>query len=194
MTQKDSPSNCERVPSMNDITELAQSLKAAAEKATQGNWRAFKYHDGRCGIGGGHHDEIMVCEHISKRRPHDAEFIALANPANVLALVEALEKAQQVDEELCKLLPPGAEYMDPPDGGDVTPLEGVRRMVADYRQRIADLESRTITFKLPFTPEPSAFAPWAAKAFYQFHKDTVKSCVAVFSDACAAAGIKVEVE
>ncbi|HBR1611396.1 TPA: ead/Ea22-like family protein, partial [Klebsiella pneumoniae] len=67
---------------MTDITELAQSLKAAAEKATQGNWRAFKYHDGRCGIGGGHHDEIMVCEHISKRRPHDAEFIALANPAN----------------------------------------------------------------------------------------------------------------
>ena len=107
---------------------------------------------------------------------------------------EKLEKAQQVDEELCKLLPPGAEYMDPPDGGDVTPLEGVRRMVADYRQRIAELESRAVTFKLPFTPEPSAFAPWVAKAFYQFHKDTVKSCVAVFSDACAAAGIKVEAE
>lgn len=83
-----------------DITELAQSLKAAAEKATQGNWRAFKYHDGRCGIGGGHHDEIMVCEHISKRRPHDAEFIALANPANILALVEALEKAQRSIAEL----------------------------------------------------------------------------------------------
>ncbi|MGQ0018580.1 ead/Ea22-like family protein [Klebsiella pneumoniae] len=85
---------------MTDITELAQSLKAAAEKATQGNWRAFKYHDGRCGIGGGHHDEIMVCEHISKRRPHDAEFIALANPANILSLVEALEKAQQRIDEL----------------------------------------------------------------------------------------------
>ncbi|MDO0743832.1 ead/Ea22-like family protein [Klebsiella quasipneumoniae] len=83
-----------------DITELAQSLKAAAEKATQGNWRAFKYHDGRCGIGGGHHDEIMVCEHISKRRPHDAEFIAMANPANILALVEALEEAQQRIAEL----------------------------------------------------------------------------------------------
>ncbi|WP_437593088.1 hypothetical protein ACSAYK_10565 [Escherichia coli] len=58
------------------------------------------------------------------------------------SLVEVLEKAQQVDEELCKLLPPGAEYMDPPDGGDVTPLEGVRRMVADYRQRIDALESQ----------------------------------------------------
>lgn len=80
---------------MTDITELAQSLKAAAEKATPGNWRAFQYHDGRCGVGGGNHDEIMVCEHISKKRPHDALFIALANPANVLALVEALEKAQE---------------------------------------------------------------------------------------------------
>ncbi|EPQ3180664.1 ead/Ea22-like family protein [Klebsiella pneumoniae] len=138
-----------------DITELAQSLKAAAEKATQGNWRAFQYHDGRCGIGGGHHDEIMVCEHISKERPHDAMFIALANPANILALVEALEKAQQVDEELCKLLPPGVEYMDPPDGGDVTPLEGVRRMVADYRQLIAELESRTVKL-----PKPHAHLIW----------------------------------
>lgn len=82
---------------MTDITELAQSLKAAAEKATQGNWRAFQYHDGRCGIGGGHNAEIMVCEHISKERPHDAMFIALANPANVLALVEALEKAQRAN-------------------------------------------------------------------------------------------------
>nr|DAI18991.1 MAG TPA: Ead/Ea22-like protein [Bacteriophage sp.] len=79
---------------MTDITELAQALKAAAEKATPGNWRAFQYHDGRCGVGGGNHDEIMVCEHISKKRPHDAEFIAMANPANVRALVEALEKAQ----------------------------------------------------------------------------------------------------
>ena len=155
-----------------DITELAQSLKAAAIDAK----------------------ELAIIARYSKGRAAAEKFYALANPNNVIALVEALEKAQQVDEELCKLLPIGAEYMDPPDGGDVTPLEGVRRMVADYRQRIADLESRTITFKLPFTPEPSAFAPWAAKAFYQFHKDTVKSCVAVFSDACAAAGIKVEAE
>ncbi|MEV8813153.1 hypothetical protein AB0209_13770 [Klebsiella pneumoniae] len=72
-----------------------------------------------------------------------------------LALVEALEKAQQVDEELCKLLPPGVEYMDPPDGGDVTPLEGVRRMVADYRQLIAELESRTVKL-----PKPHAHLIW----------------------------------
>lgn len=75
--------------------------------------------------------------------------------ARIDALVEALEKAQQVDEELCKLLPPGVEYMDPPDGGDVTPLEGVRRMVADYRQLIAELESRTVKL-----PKPHAHLIW----------------------------------
>lgn len=32
--------------------------------------------------------------------------------------------------------------MGPPDGGSVTPLEQVRRMVADYRERIAELERR----------------------------------------------------
>lgn len=208
-----------------DITKLAQSLKAAAEKASNGEWWAEEVKNEGC-YGSGddcvegftsyaiygsdgqtlfdslNSDAACISEeydgegHVAwdETAQRNAEFIALANPANIRALVEALEKAQQVDEELCKLLPPGVEYMDPPDGGDITPLEGVRRMVADYRQRIADLESRTVTFKLPFTPEPSAFAPWAAKAFYQFHKDTVKSCVAVFSDACAAAGIKVEAE
>ncbi|ENZ4302747.1 ead/Ea22-like family protein [Klebsiella pneumoniae] len=208
-----------------DITKLAQSLKAAAEKASNGEWWADEVKNEGC-YGSGddcvegftsyaiygsdgqtlfdslNSDAACISEeydgegHVAwdETAQRNAEFIALANPANIRALVEALEKAQQVDEELCKLLPPGVEYMDPPDGGDITPLEGVRRMVADYRQRIADLESRTVTFKLPFTPEPSAFAPWAAKAFYQFHKDTVKSCVAVFSDACAAAGIKVEAE
>lgn len=75
--------------------------------------------------------------------------------ADVIALVEALEKAQQVDEELCKLLPPGVEYMDPPDGGDVEPIEQVRRMVADYRQRIAELEPRTVKL-----PKPHAHLIW----------------------------------
>ncbi|EQA3038622.1 ead/Ea22-like family protein [Klebsiella pneumoniae] len=106
---------------MTDITELAQRLKAAAEKATQGNWRAFQYHDGRCGIGGGHNAEIMVCEHISKERPHDAMFIALANPANVLALVEALEKAQ----------------------------ETIAFQQGEIKALLSSLESRTVTVKLP---------------------------------------------
>lgn len=89
---------------MTDITELAQSLKAAAEKATPGGWGVFQYYGGRSGISGGHNAEIMVCEHISKERPQDAMFIALANPANILALVEALEKAQTINAAAEKLV------------------------------------------------------------------------------------------
>lgn len=114
----------------------------------------------------------------------------LSNPANgskdhlrklALLLVEALEKAQRVDEELCKLLPLGAEYMDPPDGGDVTPLEGVRRMVADYRQRIAELESRIVKL-----PESFKLAKSSSGLRY-YYADEVDA-------ALTAAGIKVEAE
>ena len=108
--------------------------------------------------------------------------------AEAKALVEALEKAQQVDEELCRLLPPGAEYMDPPDGGDVTPLEGVRRMVADYRQRIAELESRTVTVKLPEPPGPMSVG--ARTVYFGIVADVVSA----FQYGLTAAGIKVEVE
>ena len=134
---------------MTDITKLAQSLKAAAEKAIGANERLSVYKN----------DEIIdISQHEGEQIDIDIAdinlFLGEANPANIITLVEALEKAQQVDEELCNLLPPGVEYMDPPDGGDVTPLEGVRRMVADYRQRIAELESRTV--KLPQLLQPGA--------------------------------------
>lgn len=135
-----------------DITELAQSLKAAAEKATQGNWRAFKYHDGRCGIGGGHHDEIMVCEHISKRRPHDAEFIALANPANVLALVKALEHYKSREERVTSLVRNNSKSWD--ELYRQVEAKGKRNVelveaLEKAQQRITQLESRTVTVKLP---------------------------------------------
>ena len=132
---------------MTDITELAQrnELLIANGQQTADLLRHLADNE----IDSDYFAVVSECESYGKET--DAELsiteFALRAAGYVDALVEALEKAQQVDEELCKLLPPGAEYMDPPDGGDVTPLEGVRRMVADYRQRIAELESRTI--KMP---------------------------------------------
>ncbi|GKN42905.1 hypothetical protein NUBL22003_07400 [Klebsiella pneumoniae] len=151
---------------MTDITELAQSLKAAAEKATQGNWRAFQYHDGRCGIGGGHHDEIMVCEHISKERPHDAMFIALANPANVLAMVEALEKAHQ-------RIASQREY-----------YEGV---IADGGNRIAELESRAVKL-------PKRHSMLLREDFNEDYHTEMAYKADEVQASLAAAGIKVEAE
>ena len=142
---------------MTDITELAQSLKAAAEKATQGNWRAFQYHDGRCGIGGGHNDEIMVCEHISKERPHDAMFIALANPVNVLALVEVLENSESRLHEVAVACATAEQALEKSQQQMTESENRVRkqnRHICELfddntalRQRIAGLEARTV--KLP---------------------------------------------
>lgn len=161
-----------------DITELAQSLKAAAENAIGAHERLAAYPYGEI---------IDISQHEGEQIDIDItdinEFHEEASPANILALVEALEKAQQVDEELCKLLPPGAEYMDPPDGGDVTPLEGVRRMVADYRQRIAELESRTV--KLPPKVD-SSNVPFAGLAW--------NCCLDEVEKRLTAAGIKMEAE
>ncbi|EFM3263817.1 hypothetical protein HCF72_004649 [Escherichia coli] len=50
--------------------------------------------------------------------------------------------------------------MDPPDGGSVTPLEQVRRMVADYRGRIEELESRTVNL-------PEALNSYAGVKIYR---------------------------
>ncbi|WP_417448744.1 ead/Ea22-like family protein [Klebsiella aerogenes] len=129
---------------MTDITELAQSLKAAAEKATPGSWRAFQYYSGRCGISGGRNAEIMVCEHISKERPEDAVFIALANPANILALVEALEKAQRAQpcEHSMFWDASGVKRCskcDMPEHANVHYADSAEMEIAELRQRIAEL-------------------------------------------------------
>ena len=93
---------------MTDITELAQRMKAAAEKATPGPWYVHDKpcEDGNYGIDTS--DKEFLAEAVvwwgfarqSIWREEDAKYIALANPAIVLALVEALEKTRQRIEEL----------------------------------------------------------------------------------------------
>ncbi|MFL7749326.1 ead/Ea22-like family protein [Raoultella ornithinolytica] len=86
-----------------DITELAQSLKAAAEKATPGPWGVAR--DSKTLVSNQSHPIATVSDAMHRMLADgstgkDAEFIALANPANIRALVEALEKAQQRIAEL----------------------------------------------------------------------------------------------
>ncbi len=110
---------------MTDINELAQRMKAAAEKATPGEWWADEVKNEGC-YGSGddcvegftsyaiygsdgqtlfdslNSDAACICEeydgegHVAwdETAQSNAEFIALANPANILALVEALENSE----------------------------------------------------------------------------------------------------
>lgn len=172
---------------MTDITELAQREKFEA-------WFKSSFHPDKTG-------------------PYIKDQLYFAWKAAGAELVEALEKAQQRISELkggkigSALLERENHHVEVVGKltEHITELESEVekwKQEAEAWERVAEkqlataikLESRTVTFKLPSTPEPSAFAPWAAKAFYQFHRDTVKSCFAVFSDACSAAGIKVEAE
>ena len=73
--------------------------------------------------------------------------------------VEREASEVELANALCELLP-GTQYMDPPDGGSVTPLEQVRRMVADYRGRIEELESRTVNL-------PEAMNSYAGVKIYR---------------------------
>ncbi|WP_251903011.1 ead/Ea22-like family protein [Klebsiella pneumoniae] len=124
-----------------DITELAQSLKAAAENAIGAHERLAAYPYGEI---------IDISQHEGEQIDIDItdinEFHEEANPVNVLALVEALDKAQQQMTEsenrvrkqnrhICELF------------DDNTAL----------RQRIAELESRTVTVKMP---KPHAHLIW----------------------------------
>lgn len=90
---------------MTDITELAQSLKAAAEKATPGEWVYFPKNTSiEYDVGSDESQGSILYvdsgDFTQAQTDRNGEFIALANPANILALVEALEKAQQRIEEL----------------------------------------------------------------------------------------------
>ncbi|HCG3094517.1 TPA: ead/Ea22-like family protein [Klebsiella pneumoniae] len=89
---------------MTNITELAQRMKAAAEKATPGPWYVHDKpcEDGNYGIDTS--DKEFLAEAVvwwgfarqSIWREEDAKYIALANPANILALVEALETEKRI--------------------------------------------------------------------------------------------------
>ncbi|EPO5322690.1 MULTISPECIES: ead/Ea22-like family protein [Citrobacter freundii complex] len=194
-----------------------QALREAAEKATPGEWKRMMRNS----------DELMTTFHgvaignvfveltTGKRDIFDAEFIAAANPATVLALLDELEAAQSYakdrDEEnqdlmltvgrlrvereaseaelnnaLCELLP-GTQYMDPPDGGSVTPLEQVRRMVADYRERISNLESRKVC--VPRISNDEFWLSFNNRIF--FREETYRSAV-IKSIEAAGIGVKGE--
>lgn len=89
---------------MTDTTELAQGLKAAANNTGADEWQAKKIGGGFYVIRKGSYSSqcgyrtyqpIAEIDHKSTR-----DYVAIASPANVLALVEALEKEQRYTEEL----------------------------------------------------------------------------------------------
>ncbi|HCT3183769.1 hypothetical protein [Klebsiella pneumoniae] len=134
---------------MTDITELAPAMKAAAIDAK----------------------ELAIIARYSKGRAAAEKFYALANPNNVIALVEALEKAQ----------------------------ETIAFQQGEIKALLSSLESRTV--KLPDDEDGQAygFGKWAngklpataGTMTIAYCEDAWRVAFEVFS---SAAGIKVEAE
>ncbi|HCM5105547.1 TPA: ead/Ea22-like family protein [Klebsiella pneumoniae] len=156
---------------MTDITELAQRMKAAAENAGADCWQAKKIsgdfyvirkgsYKRECGYTT--YQPITEIDHKPTR-----DYVAMANPANILALVEALKKAQHRIAEL--------------EGGKVgnALLERENHhveLVGKLTAHIAELESRTV--KLP-------------DSLISYGDEVLISDIV---DAILTAGIKVEAE
>ncbi|EOE3279683.1 ead/Ea22-like family protein [Klebsiella pneumoniae] len=187
---------------MTDITELAQQLKAAAEKATPGEWVYFPKNTSiEYDVGSDESQGSILYvdsgDFTQAQTDRNGEFIALANPANILALVEALEtekricatwrktaestsekleKAQAINAAAEKLVRCKGRYHSEQNyralaalfgvtTPDLPPLEhenvhyadAAEMEIAALRQRIADLESRTVTVNLASRRLPSDY-------------------------------------
>ncbi|EMJ5234940.1 TPA: ead/Ea22-like family protein [Klebsiella pneumoniae] len=188
---------------MTDIIELAQSLKAAAEKATPGPWALAR--DRKTVVSNQSHPIANLSDAMHRMLAdgttgQDAEFISLANPANVLALVEALEKAQTINSAAEKLVSCKGRYHSEQNyralaalfgvkTPDLPPLEhenvhyadAAEMEIAELRQRIAGLESRIVKL-----PESFKLAKSSSGLTY-YYADEVDA-------ALTAAGINVEAE
>ncbi|HBV5979659.1 ead/Ea22-like family protein [Klebsiella pneumoniae] len=108
---------------MTDITELAQRMKAAAEKASNGDWvkESGDGWEACCSANDQANGGFIIAHFEGPDAAENREFVQAANPANILALVEALEKAQ----------------------------ETIAFQQGEIKALLSSLESRTVTVKLP---------------------------------------------
>lgn len=174
---------------MTDITELAPAMKAAAELITSGYSRKWivSHDDETCWVGANDDDgnltpfiEVSIADWSGNKVDNEtlARFISLCRPANILALVEALEKAQQTINEMDDRIRKQNRH--------VCELFDVGKAL---RERIAELESRTVTVKLskPISVLHRRDFTDAHRAIYAYPEAEVNA-------ALDGAGIKVEEE
>lgn len=169
-----------------DITELAQRMKAAAEKATPGEWVYFPKNTSiEYDVGSDESQGSILYvdsgDFTQVQTDRNGEFIALANPANILALVEALEKTK-AKADIYDMLRD--------DYGLREKGVGLTCFVDWQAKRIAELESRTVKLPQRLQPGADGWDDWYV------HSDDEGEYLK-FDDVLAmltAAGIKVEAE
>lgn len=149
---------------MTDITELAQSLKAAAIDAK----------------------ELAIIARYSKGRAAAEKFYAMANPANILALVKALEKAQGMEaywKTQCRGITDHCEELQARIAELEREQEQLRPVGVMSEKAFHRLENSECRF-IALWPRPGIFLP----------RKRPEDGVIVYARTVATAGIKVEAD
>ncbi|EAA5636597.1 ead/Ea22-like family protein [Salmonella enterica subsp. enterica serovar Virchow] len=157
-----------------------QALRQLAERATKGPWRAFSdigtetyaihtRRDKRCG-------NVIKWAGFDcqKNAKANAEFIAAANPATVLALLDELEHYKSREERVTKLV------MD-----NSTSWDALYKKLEAAEKHIAELEARSVILPEPISVLHRRDFTDAHRAIYAYPEAEVNA-------ALAAAGIKVK--
>lgn len=116
-----------------------RALREVAEKATPGNWRrTSSLFNGitvtpfsLCG------EEVTLAHTVEKR---DAEFIAAANPATMLALLDELEHYKSREERVTKLVLDNSTSWD----ALYKKLEAAEKHIAELEARTVNLPKRSV--------------------------------------------------
>ncbi|WP_436875830.1 ead/Ea22-like family protein [Siccibacter turicensis] len=194
---------------MTNTNELTAKLKAAAEQATPGEWvylpknTSIEYeYDYVSEDSQGSVTYMKSGGLTQKQTDLNGNFIALANPANVLALIEALEAALRANAAQDDHINQQQDRIDQLEKGHNEAAKHIhswRRLakqniaerekdiaaLTDARQRIAELEARTLTVKLPPRVD-SSNVPFAAHSW--------NACLDEVEQYLIRAGIKLQIE
>ncbi|EJP6682728.1 hypothetical protein G917_01311 [Escherichia coli UMEA 3148-1] len=144
-----------------------QALRLAAENATPGEWCADDYHGVIADAGLNANYYIASCSGPDNRA--NKRFIAAANPATVLALLDELEKMQAQSSKWCEAFHKAVSV-------------GAR-----YEERIAELEAREISL-------PERRSMLHRTDFHEDYQTVMAYKVSEVIAAIRAAGIRIKGE
>lgn len=159
-----------------------RALREAAERAGQNDWEYVYTSDlsapgrGYITVGGA---EAIYCLNKAaggvKQSENVLRYIAAASPETMLALLDELEAGE-------KRIAEQREYYE--------------SVIADGSMRIASLDARTLTVKLPQRATAGKYVDeeFNNSDLAAIYNSCRLECEVKFKDACAAAGIKLQIE
>lgn len=188
---------------MTDITELAQSLKRRATSANEFGESLYVKADEVLALVEALASEKRICATWRKTAEANSEKLEKAQTINTAAekLVRCKGRyhSEQNYRALAALFGVNTPELPPLEHENVHYADTAEMEIAALRQRIAELESRTVTVKLPdiMPPEAAPAHYWGSgesMAYADGYNKSAADLKTSFALSCSSAGVNVEFE